>query len=353
MMMIKLRVLNITLKNKTMRKICVLILIFSGALRLYANPIAMPSVEISELYFDEYGKWKLELYYRFYDKSPAIDSIYISSMTDLIKLPRYKFKEKSGLLVITPDSLDREFNINRFADTIKVTTYAMGPIDDILIFGKLAGASIGYPRKGQSISKYYSFVKDKSPTIGYANDTTGMCGTVKGVVYNENDEPVKNRTLGLDNFFNTSENGEYSTRVFARPSSYWRVKYKTILKSTSSALVNRVNYVMEPDSIIELDIYLAEELSTEVNNQDIEDSAISVYPNPVKINQELYVDIDLPIITSDIWIEIVDLRGAIIAKRRVKEHHSSLTAPADGGFYIVKIILSSNIISLNKIVVNE
>lgn len=338
-----------------MRKFYLLIVNLITGLSLYANPIALPTIEISELYFDESGKWKLELgYYEVNQNTLTIDSIFLFSTTDTIKLPTYEFLGSTGIMVITEDSLHSEFQINRFADTIKIVSYSMEePFEDILIFGNLPGASIDYPRQGQSISKYGSFVKDKSPTIGFSNDTLGIYGTVKGVIYDKYSVPVESKIFRLDNYFETADNGAFSARVYSKPSTFNRLVYKTGQYSTQDVSITEISYTMEPDSIIEMNIYLLDTLTTGINDINVTNTPISVYPNPISKNGILKINIDLPIITSDIYIEIIDLNGKLINKKKISTTSSSIVAPDKSGFYFVKTLLDSELISINKIIVNE
>lgn len=339
-----------------MKQIFTSILALIIGLNIYANPIALPTIEISELFFDESGDWKLELgYYEVNQNGLTIDSIFLYSATDTIKLPLYEFIGSTGVLVITADSLDSEFNIKRYADTLTVVSYSMEqPFEDVLIFGNLSGASINYPRQGQSISKYWMYyTKDNSPTIGFSNDTLGMCGTVKGIIYDKYSEPVKNRTFRFDYYFETSENGKYSARVYSKPATFSRIDYKTGQYSTQFASITETSYTMEPDSVIEMDIYLLDTLTTGINDINITNTPISVYPNPISKGDELKINIDLPIITSEIYIEIIDLNGKMIKKNKISRNSSSIKAPEKSGLYIVRTMLDSKVISSNRIFVNE
>ena len=76
---------------------------------------------------------------------------------------------------------------------------------------------------------------------------------------------------------------------------------------------------MEPDSVVEMDIYLLDTLTTGINDINIENIPISIYPNPISKNEELKINIDLPIITSDIWVEIIDLNGKMVKKKKINQ----------------------------------
>jgi hypothetical protein len=320
-----------------------------------ANPIPLPMIEISELYFDEFDNWKLELSQSHSSEYP-FDHIVLYSSLDTAIIP-VKFLTNNDPLVLTPDSLTTNFRINRLGDTIKVVSYVYGgALEDVLIFGNVSGASISFPKPGQSISKYgYDYVKDKSPSIGLYNDTTGMCGTMSGYIFDRFSKPVSNREIYLDFFWTkTNHDGSYRTRVLSKPTRFNRLNYMSgppyVQRTTG---VEAVEYVMEPDSSIEVSIYLLDSLYTGINKLALENAPIYIYPNPVQINGQLNIKIDLPIITSEISIEIIDLKGEMIKKKIMNQNSSSIIAPDKSGFYIVRTMLDSEVISSNKIFVNE
>ncbi len=122
----------------------------------------------------------------------------IYSSSDTARLQVYNFDVSPSVFVITNDSLDSNFNINRQGDVIKVISFSMeNPFENILLFGNVAGAFINHPKEGQSICKFSGyFVKCNAPSIGSVNDSTGICGTLKGIVYDIYSMPVTNRTFG-------------------------------------------------------------------------------------------------------------------------------------------------------------
>ena len=338
-----------------MRKIYALFLTLFIGLSVYANPIPLPTIEISELYFDEFNNWNLELgYYWVNTEGLGIDSVFLFSTTDTIKLPSFNYNGSTGVIVITTESLDTEFHIKRYADTIKINYYLMGQaFEDVLIYGELTGACINYPRQGQSISRFWNcFFKDNSPTIGFANDTLGMCGTITGIVYDINSEVVPNRTFRLDNYSKTSEYGEYSVRTYSKPSKYSQIYFEGQY-SSQYVPITEISYVMEPDSVIELNIYLLDTLKVGINYTTLENSPISISPNPVSINEMIKLRTDLPVITSNMWLEIIDLNGKLIKKEKIKQNEILTNPPAKAGIYVLRILLDSQMISSKRIIVNE
>lgn len=325
-------------------------------LKIIANPIALPTIEISELLFDISNNWKLELgYYEVNQNGLTIDSIFIYSTTDTIKLPTYPFIGSTGVFVITNDSLDTDFQIKRQGDTIKVVSYCMEhPFEDILIFGNCQGAYINYPREGQSISKYWMYyVKDNSPSIGSSNDTTGMCGTLKGIIYDKYSAPVSQIKFLIDYQFETSEIGEYFTRVYSKPTTFNQLSHIVGKYTTQSVSITEISYIMEPDSVIERDIYLLDTLTNDLNNLTLNNIPVKIYPNPISATNKLMVEIDLPVITANIWIEISSLDGKLINKEKITNTRSLIDTPNANGIYILRVLLDKQIISSNRVLVTN
>lgn len=343
-----------------MKKIYTLIFSLLLGFGVYANPIALPNFMISELYFDHSDNWKLELVNYAVDQTEySVDSVYIYSTSDTVKLPLYEFMDNAGVFVYTKDSLSHDFVIKRYADTLTVVSSVMGlAIEDRLMYGNFSNSPINYPREGQSICRYgRHFVKDNSPTIGVLNDTIGICGTLKGIMYDKYSGTVDNRSFYIDNLiFETLSNGEFEARVLAKPTVFNSIIYQWIYQGTifgKSASLTEISYVMEPDSVIEMDIHLKDTLASGINDNLIENAPIQFYPNPIAKNEILNIHIDLPIFTSDIFIEIIDLNGKLIRKEKINQYASTINVPSKGGFYIVRAWLDSQIISSKKILVND
>ncbi len=337
-----------------MKKIYLLFFLLTAGLTIYANPIQTPEIQISELYFDNLNNWQLELEYLFIDEPNGItiDSIFLYSTTDSVKLPSYAFIGSEGIFVITADSLTSDFHIKRFGDTITTISYTWGePFENMLIFGDAAGASIGYPKPGQSISIYAQrYCKDKVPNIGFINDTIGILGTLHGIVYDMNFEPVRNTTFRLDRSFETSENGSYSARAYARPSTFNSI-HRIAGHSVQYIPIFSITYTMEPDSLIAKDIYLLDSITEGVNDINTKNNPVAVYPNPGLKNKALIIDIDLPVISSDIWLEIIDLKGKLLKKKKINKKLSLITAPDKNGAYIFRFLLDSELISSKKVII--
>ncbi len=343
-----------------MKKIYTFLILTVMGLNLSANPVAMPTVEISELYFDTALGWQIELVYLYADQeNMPIDSIFICSSSGMSKIKNFTINGESGFIVITKDSLENQIEINQTGDSLTVISYVnifeSESSQYMLIFGNYANSVISAPRNGQSIARLdYFYSKDKTPTIGYENNYEGMLGTIKGFVYDKNSDPVSNEEFMIyNNFpFTTSENGEYSANVFSKPTSINNIYYLKNGAFKKYISITNLSYIMEPDSIININIYLIDSLNrigSDVKNEDF----VKIYPNPVLLKDKINVNVDLPVITSNVTVELRDISGKLINKKSITQSEAGVDSPDKAGIYIISVLLDNKIIVSKKIFVKN
>jgi hypothetical protein len=315
-----------------------------------------PTIEISELYFESPGVWKLEFhYYRDDEVSIPIDSAFLISPRNEVKLQNLDFEGNNLLFVITQDSLDVDFPIYAAGDTIKIRWYLWEGeyLEDVLIFGNVSGAVISYPRSGQSIARlWHGYVKDKSPTIEFENDTIGVCGTMSGTIYDINLNSVSNRLFNVDFNFETDENGNYNARVCSKPNTFSNIYYAKGSYISNIVNITPVSYVVEPDSVIYRDIYLQGELLTNVNTEIINDP-IKLYPNPIGRNGRLNYEIDLPVKSSNVVITCTTIEGKLIKEEVVQNTKGEIDLSNHSGFVLVSVWVDGKLVKTKKIVVTN
>ncbi len=196
------------------------------------------------------------------------------------------------------------------------------------------------------------YVKDNSPTIGFINDTIGICGTIWGTIYSAYSTPVSQRMFKINYPFETNSVGEYSTRVFSKPSYLYYLSYYINPYTTQYALITPISYTMEPDSVIERDIYLLDTLITGLKNPAFS-IPLKVYPNPLAVNSKLIIEIDLPVLTSVFWIILTSQDGKLLHKEKAEAVKTLLNMPAVSGVYLLTVIFDNRTISSTKVVVNN
>ena len=246
---------------------------------LFNNPVEGFWADISELYFDESGKWYLELELGTADPQfqLPIDSICISSLAGVSKIKNINFIDSTSYKVITSDSLVSPLTINQSGDSLTLILYPGDLISfkrkDMLVFGNRSGSIIDSVNSGYSITcinkKYYT--KDNTPTLGFPNDTCGVCATLTGFVYDKNQNIVIDTNLVLTYTLFFDETGRYTTKVLSRKYGFtqialWRSSYKVFLQSTLGAPIDylnitNVNFNSNPGDVIERNIYLTDYVS--------------------------------------------------------------------------------------------
>lgn len=342
-----------------MRRIFTIILSLIIRIALLANPIAIPTIEISELYFESPENWILELvYYEVDPEGIPLDSIYLISSTDTVKLPNYDLMGTTGFFIITKDSLDSHFNLNNQGDTLIVKSFMMGDFyDDILIYGNFNEAVISMPYSNQSICDVlWFFSKDNSPTLGEQNDSTGMCGTLKGTVYDINNNPVENMTFIIDFAFETLSDGSFSARVYSTQRKVNHLCYYYGAGKRYCPRIDEINYVMEPDSVIYRNIFLMDSLipvETNIRNIPREDFIFRFFPNPVVKSNKINFEIDLPINTTILRLEIINIEGKLLKVMRISETAGEIELPIRKGILLLNLWLDSFLLSTDRIIIKN
>jgi len=348
------------IQTPDMKKISASLITFTIGINLAANVIAMTHIMLSELYFDNSGNWKLEIEYYDVGYGLTIDSMFLYSGTDTVRLPVYSFIKNEDVFVITADSLESGFRINRDGDCIQLIVYLTGGYAEgyeghSLAFGNHPQAVIGAPRQDQSLARYwYHWVKTNSPSIGYPNDTTGMCGTLKGVIYDKYSTPVSNKTFKLlsdiEIPFETSETGEFSVRALSMPTQLEYIIQRGE-QSSKSISIEDLTFDMEPDSVVFRDIYLQDDLITGIPSPSAKNGPVRVYPNPLPATGKLTIEIDLPVLTADIRVEIASLDGKMILQEKITDSKSIISMPEQGGIFIITVLLEKQRIWSGRVIV--
>jgi len=337
-----------------MKRILPVLFLLASGLGLFANPLPSPSIEFSELCFDNQGEWTVELSYRYIYPGAEISKIVLSSSTDSVVISGFTFDGPEGVFVFRKDSLSTPFHINQKGDSLTLkyywNEYPLYP--DVLVFGDYRGAQISSPRAGQSICKWFSYVKDKSPSIGALNDTTGIYGTLKGLVYDKYSVSVANRRFQFGYTLITTGNGSYSTRVLSQAQTYTTIWYSIGENTWKSVKIDTVHFEMEPDSVIIRDIHLLGDLGAGIDDLP-ENNVFRLYPNPVNKGEKLHYEIDLPLKTADCRLEILNVDGKLLSVKVLSEANGEIEMPFVRGFVIVNLWMDNKVVSTHRVLVNH
>ncbi|NOU46113.1 MAG: hypothetical protein HOO86_03520 [Bacteroidales bacterium] len=346
-----------------MKKFLLVMLLSIPGLGLMANPIATPIVEISELLFHPTTGWQLELEYLYAEQELyPIDSIWICSSSGQSKIMHFDIIGEQGFLLISAESLFENISILPDGDSITVVSFIRyegkwtEPYWSMLVFGNYQNAIISKPKDGHSIARnlnYYQFSKDKSPTPGSVNDSSGMCGTLHGVVFDNQNQPVSERDFHFIYDFATDQDGNYSTRLFSNNFSQNYIQYK-VDASYFSAEMTMIDAMLEPDTVINFNINLTDSLLAGLDEQKyVQQFPVKIYPNPINCSAILKFEIDLPVKTSGIRVTLVNAEGKIIETMKLSETSGEMKMPAAAGWYALNILMDNILLSSNPIIVRN
>ena len=361
-----------------MKKLILIIIALASFAVSNANPLPAPppNIGFSELGFDSNGKWTMEIKYtNIFNNNTymPVDSIFISSSTGRAKLKKLKFTDRFGLMLVNKDSLSTNLNINPVGDSIQIE-YFYSHYSEILkvlakpvIFGNFKNATLACPHFGQSIASYSNnenfydydiFSIDKSPNFGLTNDSTGMCGTIKGYIYDSNNKLLKSPILHFfgrefGNFSNNAD-GSYSTRIFSNNKHNCFFNYFYPFEAASNLMtveITPLNLNIQPDTVIYADIHIQKITAiNELKSDPI--SVIQIFPNPLKELSFNY-QVSIPIKSSNSYIELLSINGQRIAQYPITEDKGRINLPANtvNGTYTVRLFVNNKNYATTKILI--
>ncbi|MGD0337829.1 MAG: T9SS type A sorting domain-containing protein [Bacteroidota bacterium] len=279
------------MKMKNTVLICALMII-SFTTRAVANPIEVHQALISELLFDENDHWILEIIFDTFGgfSSEDYDSICMRTSNGISKLKLNSLKDGDYLIVINSDSLTTPLPMNRNGDRVELISYpkvssGYSYIDGVA-FGDYPGSMFDSLQIGYSICRIFSefFCKDKSPTIGFPNDTSGTYGTLQGFMYDFHNHRIANGTIfpgavtPFGDKFVFQPDGSFSMRVYS-----CKTCILTLYSGGHTASIDSLCFDVEPDSVVWRDIHIRMNFPYGIPvREDYRNYELSIinYPNP-------------------------------------------------------------------------
>ncbi|MFA5044871.1 MAG: T9SS type A sorting domain-containing protein [Paludibacter sp.] len=351
-----------------MKKLLLFIFVIACVTISKGNPIVAPSVAISELAFESNGNWVIEL--QGFDLNPniQIDSIFLESSTGISKLKRFTFDGISNIILVRNDSLLSNLTINLAGDSLKLhyyyNSFDFSMHKPALVYGNFKTAQFYSPGTSQTLAGISGFQYstkysiDKSPTIGLENDTVGMCGTIKGNIYDKNNQLVSGNDYtfyGTDDLhFNSTPDGSYSSRIYSYKnhisnlSVYYRPKTKW-----SNVEIIPVDVSIQPDTVVNVDIHLISYVIDGIDKVKMsEESLLRISPNPIKDLAFKY-EISIPVKSSTSYIELISLSGQKIGQFPVTENTGKINLPANtaNGMYSLRLFVNNKNYATAKIII--
>jgi hypothetical protein len=328
-----------------------------------ANPINPPPpiIGLSEFTFDSNGKWIIELsIFSDYDYYYApIDSILITSSTGKSKLKNFKSVGTNRLMMIRNDSLLSNLNINPTGDSIQVKYYTQYTsnrfyLSSPIVFGNFKNAKLFAPKIGESIAACGNYSLCKTPTLGTANDSTGMCGTIKGRIYNSNNQLLLNSTLKLNNenifYFTPKSDGTYSARILSNNNQITQLIYYEGLNRFIVDIVP-IDVSIKPDTVVTADIHILKITAIkEIKSDPV--TVFQIFPNPIK-DLSFNYQVSIPVKSSNSYLELISINGQKIARYPVSDDKGKINLPATvtNGTYTVRLFVNNKNYGTSKILI--
>jgi hypothetical protein len=327
-----------------MRRAAIALLLLAAVATIVGNPIALPSIVISELRFAEDDSWELELEFRDLNPTLPIDSISLVSGSWRAALPTPTMPAGSGFIAtLAQKDLPGSPAMSPAGDSLLVEYRTKDHMmTDALVFGARCTATVPAPRVGQSIVRVKDrvFALTRTPSIGSANDSSGACGTLRGRVLDGGGNPVADIRFSIDYpfTFTTASDGAFSARVFARITATTVLLYRHGSGSSSCA-IQPLQYAMEPDSTIGRDIVVTSPLLSADDVPLAGAGLFRLHPNPVRPGGTLLFSSDLPVAAMEMTLTLTDLRGGIVLETDVRETPISLSLPRvlPAGLYMAAV----------------
>ena len=328
-----------------------------------SNPIVLPKAYISELKFDTNNNWVLEISFEigipYYHQQ--YDSICISTSYGFSRINLENVKDSSLIMVVDSDSLSKTLAINKNGDCIKLYSYLSNQyFDDVgvdsLIFGNYKDSKFDSIPSGYSIARIYfnMFALDKSPTIGLPNDTIGTCGTLKGFMYDKNNNLISSGTFILDNPIIFQNNSMFSTKVFSRKFTVEGMLQQTACCIFRGIVFDTLRLDVYPDSIYYQDIHISSDIVDGIKGKKPEESKyanIINYPNPFNLSTTFYIKVPNQFAGKQGIINIYNVKGQLIKSIRVKGNSritwnskNSFGQILSSGVYYYQFVLGRQII---------
>jgi hypothetical protein len=353
-----------------MNKILFFVLSFSLSLIIYANPLSFTQAVISELKFNEDNSWILEIgfLYGFSYEPDKYDSICIrnhsgSSIINLINLEPGIY-----VFVLTNDSLSSPLVIDRNGDYISIVTYGKDfeeyPFVDSLTFGSYTGSvfpgllpvdysfcRLNFYRKDWGY--YHILCRDKSPTIGFPNDSAGTTGILTGYIYDRDNKLVTSGIFSSDYEINFDSTGVYTTKVLSR-----NLNLNGIYKEYSNPMfwlflrAENISCDIYPDSVLHKDIYLQDYIVNVKENGIPEEHEPEIinYPNPFNSTTNFYIDIPSGFNYEEGEINIFNVNGERVFSIKINRNSQAVWKgnnfngeSAASGIYYYQLSLDSRI----------
>lgn len=294
--------------------------------------VTPPKAYISEINFDTGGNWSIELGF-FLNYASEIDSIKIESSAGSsiinfftpIPVPGGVFPNFETLAVITNLNLLTPVSINPFADYVKIISYTYGyETYDYVALGNYPGSFLDCQQTGESICylEYSynsdwrrSFCVDKSPTIGFVNDTTGALSRYSGKIYDPSGNVFTQGYFSLPPhvgiFIDIQPDGSFLETVFSRRYTFDTITivFTSWPYTSQTYKVQHVDFCVMPGALHTQDIIATSIITAVDKHEPDQECVVVVSPNPFTNKVTFFFNLGNPDPSDEISLTIYGQDG--------------------------------------------
>lgn len=297
---------------------------------IYNNPILLPQALIAEFMFEDEDSWVLEITFNSGIRNihNDFDSLCVETSSGKSRVIIKNIRDNPFLIVIKPDSLVEPLSINKFGDCIKLYSYVSQDnykmvLIDSMIYGNYPGSTIDSLPSGYSIASILIpdyFVKDKSPSIGFENDTSGTSGLLTGYMYDKRNYLITKGNFTIENPLIFQSNGKYLTSIYSNKTVIYGMQNNYTPYSQQGFRIDTMKINMNPWEIIEKDIHVKDELVYVSERESCPDYEINIinYPNPFNSSTNFFIKIPDKLKDKRGEIEIYNINGQLIRTIPIK-----------------------------------
>ncbi len=277
--------------------------------------------------------------------------------------------------IINNDSLNSKININPEGDSITLIYYSKNiPLvenrTETIVFGNYRNATIPKPRNGQSIVTFLTYDQLVPQEVFHClADSAGYAqGTIHGHIYNSENLLLSKGTFaispfyGWDDYWSTynladtfmvNSDGTYSTKLYALNYHFGIINICSGYIVEESSRIDSLNFTIEPDTAINLDIHLTGDyFHNDINYIDNNYQIIKIFPNPVNGNIIQY-EISTPVISTNCYIDLININGQEINRYSITDNNGELQLPTNisNGTYLLQLQMNGKVYSTTRIIV--
>jgi len=360
-----------------MKKASLFIIGFFSLILVQANTMPESYVSIGKLSFNQ-SQWELTIdYFQHIEGGSAIDSIRLTSLSDTVMLTHLQLDTSSdyGWLVLTKDSIDAPFSINPDGDIVSVAGYSLGneimewySTSETLRFGAVENPMIRKPGEGECIVginpapvkdlMYNRFIICNKIEPDSNGVNCNCKATLKGKIYNLNNEPQSYGSFWLDDWFDPDSLGNYEVQVYNFSHECSSIFYQIKLPDPVLGIywvqkyfnAEPFSFNVSPDSVINLDIHLTEEVPSGIKGQKT--TSLVIFPNPTAGQLTIR-----GFHNRTLQGVITDVKGAEMARYTLNgnKQEQTITLPENlgPGIYVITLLENKQPVFSQKIMVNR